>query len=91
MFDDAYCHILSDELTENLHERGEQCLDGRGDRSGSVLLDTQDDAIPLNAAAVVPEHFLQRRMIFLRARKRPSEQGVTSVLAHGIAQGSAYA
>ena len=43
MIDDSYRHVLSDEPTEHVYERGDQRFDGRGglgDQVDAVLLDS---------------------------------------------------
>ena len=89
--DESYRHVLSDEPTEYLDQRGEERFDRRGDGSDAVRLDTRDHAVQVNHAVVDPANVLQRRMVRFRASERPSEQRVASILAHGIAQVFGYA
>jgi hypothetical protein len=81
-----YRHILSDESSEYLDERGNQPLDRCCHCYDAMRLDTPDHAVPLNAVVADAANALQHGMFRFCSRERPREQRVTSIFAHGIAQ-----
>jgi hypothetical protein len=90
VLDDSYRHVLSNEPTEYVDERGEQRFNARCHGGDAVRLDTRDHSVQLDAAVAGPADPRQYWMLRFRASERSSEQGGAAILAHGITKVLTY-
>lgn len=80
MFEEVPYHVRSNEIAENVDERGKHCFEGVAHRVCPVVIDGDGD-VRLDAVGVDETKIPERGPLGVHARERACQQRVASVVA----------